>query len=167
MKSCRRQFSRPRAGREGFTMTELLIVVAIIGILASLAAPSFSELIKSQRMKSMATDINSSLTLARSEAVKRNANVAMSPTTAGSWQNGWQIAVPDPLNPGSNLEVIEVHSAFAALTATGPDSVTYRSSGRIQGATAPAFNISAAGVSAQRCVSVDLSGRPYVKAAAC
>lgn len=143
-------------------MTELLIVVAIIGILASLAAPSFSELIKSQRIKSMATDLNASLTLARSEAIKRNRNVTMSPTTAGYWQNGWQIADPD--NAGSN---IEVHAAFAGLTATGPDDVIYRSSGRIQGTTAPAFNISATGTTAQRCVSVDLSGRPYVKAAAC
>jgi len=143
-------------------MTELLIVVAIIGIMASLAAPSFSELIKSQRIKSMATDINASLTLARSEAIKRNRNVTMSPTTVGSWQSGWQIADPD--NVGSN---IEVHDAFAGLTATGPDSVTYRSSGRIQGTTAPAFNISATGTTAQRCVSVDLSGRPYIKAAAC
>ena len=149
-------------------MTELLIVVAIIGILASLAAPSFSELIKSQRIKSMATDINASLTLARSEAIKRNRNVTMSPTTAGSWQLGWQIADPD--NAGSN---IEVHDAFAGLTVTGPantappDSVIYRSSGRIQGTAPPAFNISAAGTTAQRCVSVDLSGRPYVKAAAC
>jgi len=143
-------------------MTELLMVVAVVGILASLAAPSFSELIKSQRIKSMATDINSSLSRARSEAVKRNKNVTISPTTAGSWQSGWQIADPD--NAGSN---IETHGAFAGLTATGPDSVTYRSSGRIQGTDAPAFNISAAGTTAQRCVSVDLSGRPYMKAAAC
>ncbi|MFH1044299.1 MAG: GspH/FimT family protein [Pseudomonadota bacterium] len=162
MKSWRRQFSRPRAAQPGFTMTEVMIVVVVIGILASLAAPSFSELIKSQKTKSMATDLNASLTLARSEAIKRNKNVTLSPTTAGSWQNGWQIADPD--NAGSN---IEVHSAFAGLTATGPDGVTYRSSGRIQGSTAPAFNISATGTSAQRCVTVDLSGRPYVKAVAC
>lgn len=163
MKSCRRQFSRPRAGQQGFTMTELLIVVAIVGILASLAAPSFSQFIKSQKIKSMGTDLNASLSLARSEAVKRNKNVTLSPdVVTGSWQNGWQIADPD--NAGSN---IQVHSAFAGLTATGPASVIYRSSGRISGATAPAFNISATGVSDQRCVSVDLSGRPYVKAAAC
>ena len=162
MKSYRRQYSRPATRQRGFTLTELMIVVVVVGILASLAAPSFSELIKSQRIKSMATDINASLTLARSEAIKRNRNVTLAPTTAGSWQGGWQIADPD--NAGS---YIEVHSAFANLTVTGPDDVIYRSSGRIQGSTAPAFNISAAGTSAQRCVSVDLSGRPYMKAVAC
>jgi type IV fimbrial biogenesis protein FimT len=162
MRSCRRQFSRPKTDRQGFTMIELLIVVAVIGILASLAAPSFSELIKSQRMKSMATDLNASLSLARSEAVKRNTNVTLSPTTAGSWQDGWQIS-----DPGPPASVIQVHSAFTGVTATGPASVTYQSSGRILGTTAPAFDISATGVSAQRCVSVDLSGRPNMKAAAC
>jgi type IV fimbrial biogenesis protein FimT len=162
MKPCSRQFSRPKSGLHGFTITELMVVVAVIGILAALATPSFQELILGQRMKSMASDINSSLMLARSEAIKRNKNVTLSPTTAGSWQGGWQIADPD--NAGNN---IEVHAAFSGLTATGPDSVTYQSSGRIQGNVAPAFNISATGISSQRCVSVDLSGRPYVKAAAC
>src|SRR5450830_1885053 len=96
MKSCRRQFNRPRAGQQGFTMAELLIVLAIVGILASLAAPSFSQFIKSQRIKSMATDLNASLSLARSEAVKRNKNVTLSPDVGtGFWQNGWQIADPD------------------------------------------------------------------------
>ncbi len=152
-------------------MTELLIVIVIIGILAALAAPSFSDLIKSQRMKSMASDLNASLTLARSEAIKRNRIVTLVPATAGAWQNGWQVADPNP-NPGiagEPAEVIEVHSAFTGLTSTGPNDVTYRSSGRIQGDDPSAFkfNISATGTTAQRCVSVDLSGRPYVKDAAC
>ncbi len=162
MKSFRRQLRRPRPGQPGFTLTELMIVVVVVAILAGLAAPSFSQFIKSQKMKSMATDINSSLALTRSEAIKRNRSVTLSPTTAGSWQSGWQIADPD--NPGNN---IQVHAAFPGVIATGPDSVTYRSSGRIQGTVAPAFNISAAGVTDQRCVSVDLTGRPYTKAAAC
>jgi len=143
-------------------MTELMIVVMIIGIMASLAAPSFSDLIKSQRMKSVASDLNAALARTRSEAIKRNRSVTMTPTTAGAWQYGWRIEDPD--NPGTN---IDVHPAVTGLTATGPDSVTYRSSGRILGNTAPAFNISAPGVTDQRCVSVDLSGRPNTKAAAC
>jgi len=143
-------------------MTELMIVLVVMGILAALAAPSFSDMIKSQRIKSMASDLNASLTLARSEAVKRNKLVTMAPVTAGAWQGGWRIADPD--NAGS---YIEVHEAVASLTSTGPDSVVYRTSGRIQGNVAPEFNISAAGTSTVRCVTVDLSGRPYIKGSAC
>jgi len=149
-------------GQGGFTLTEILIALVIIGILASLGAPAFNDLIKSQRIKSMATDINASLAFARSEAVKRNRNVTMTPITTGAWQDGWRIADPD--NAGNYLEV---HDAFKGLTATGPDSLAYRSSGRIQGNVAPAFNISATGTTASRCVTVDLSGRPYVKDSAC
>jgi type IV fimbrial biogenesis protein FimT len=162
MKHCCSQFSRLHPGQRGFTLTEILIALAIIGILASLGAPAFNDLIKSQRIKSMATDINASLAFARSEAVKRNRNVTMTPITTGAWEDGWRIADPD--NAGNYLEV---HDAFKSLAATGPDSLTYRSSGRIQGSVAPAFDISATGTSAHRCVSVDLSGRPYVKDAAC
>lgn len=162
MKSSHGYVSHLRTAQQGFTLGELLMVLAITGILTALAAPSFSQFIENQRMKSMASDLNASLTLTRSEAIKRNTNVTMSPTTAGAWQSGWQIA--DPTNAGAN---IQVHDAYTRVTATGPASVTYMSSGRVQGATAPAFDISAAGISNQYCVSVDLSGRPNVKASGC
>jgi type IV fimbrial biogenesis protein FimT len=172
MQSFRRQLRQPRPRQHGFTMMELMIVVVIVGILASLTAPSFSQFIKSQRMKSMASDINASLTLTRSEAIKRNVTVALVPDAGtGLWQNGWQIVAPPPppvpADPCTNTIVIEVHSAFTGITVTGPTCVAYQSSGRIRGSTAPSFNISATGVTDQRCVSVDLTGRPYMKAAAC
>lgn len=138
----------------------MLIVLAISALLLSVAVPSLSSIIDSIKLSSATNVFLSGLHLARSEAIKRNKNVTMSPVTVGSWQDGWQIADPDFAGN------IEVHSAFTGLTATGPDSVIYRSSGRIAGA-APSFNISATGTTAQRCVSVDLSGRPYIKAAAC
>lgn len=149
-----------KAGQRGFTMLELMVVVAIIAILAALAAPSFNKLILDQRIKTMAADLNASLARARSEAVKRNTNVTLTPT--GTWQNGWTIA--DPNNAGTN---IESHSGYTGLAATGPASVTYQSSGRIQGAAVPNINISAPAGSTFRCVAVDLSGHPYVKPAAC
>lgn len=154
---------RPR----GFSLVELLIVIAITGVLAAAAVPSFVSIIKGQRVKGMATDLFMSLTRARSEAIKLNADVTLSPVTASHWESGWRIA-----NPGNAGSYFESHSSVdSALLSNGtvaiPASVVYQSSGRISGTVAPSFDIFASGTTTTRCVSVDLSGRPYVKGASC
>jgi type II secretion system protein H len=55
----------------GFTLIEMMVVVALVAILAALAAPSFSTQIANQRVTSVAQELQSLLQLARSEAVYR------------------------------------------------------------------------------------------------
>lgn len=68
---------RPRAvGRQrGFTIIETLVVVAILGVLAALAAPSFQTLVQNWRIRQVAEGFSASLSLARSEAMRRGGNV--------------------------------------------------------------------------------------------
>lgn len=145
----------------GFTLPELMVVVAIVGILAAIAAPSFSSLIANQRNKAAATDLYIALSKARSEAIKRNTNVTLSPKTGG-WQAGWEI-----LDPSDASKKIEDHAAITGGTITGPASVTYRSSGRVQGSATPAFDITVSGTSNHVCVTVNLSGLPSQKSSSC
>ena len=87
----------------GFTLPELLAGVAIMAILAAVAAPSMSEMVASQRVKSASGDVFTDLLRTRSEAIKRNRTVTLAPKTAGSWAGGWTIAHPvtaiDPVTP--------------------------------------------------------------------
>lgn len=145
---------------KGFTLVELMLVVAILAIVATVAMPSFTEVIESQRMKGAATDLMIVLTRARSEAIKRNTNVTLSPK-AGDWANGWQL--PDPTSGA----LIDDHGTIPGITISGPGSVVYQGSGRVQGSSAPSFAISGSVTSSVRCVAVDLSGRPSVKAGSC
>jgi type IV fimbrial biogenesis protein FimT len=62
----------------GFTVIELMIVVAIAAILASLAAPSFRSLLDRQRVRSAAANLSADIQYARSEAVRKNAPVTVS-----------------------------------------------------------------------------------------
>ena len=61
----------------GFTAIELMVVVSIIAILAALAAPSFTPLIESWRVRQATEQLQSTLHYARSEAIKRGGRVAI------------------------------------------------------------------------------------------
>jgi type IV fimbrial biogenesis protein FimT len=145
-----------RSRLAGFTLIELLTVLTVIAVLATLALPGFTSLIATTRVKGAATDLYVALIKTRSEALRRNASVTLSPN-AGGWQSGWQIV-------DATAVVLDTHGAVGGVTiANGPANVVYQSSGRIQGNAAPAFLVTAAGSpSVQRCILAATSGRPYV-----
>lgn len=157
----------PRVNR-GFTLPELLIVVTVAGVMLAAGVPSFVEFIKNQRVKSASFDLFSSLIVARSEAITRNTNVTITPSSTSNWGNGWTITYVDSTS-GSTVMLRE-QAAFSNITISGPTSVVYRASGRLTTTTTtmPQFQLTASGATVTtRCINVDLSGRPVTKAAAC
>jgi type IV fimbrial biogenesis protein FimT len=59
---------------------ELMITLALIGVLAALAVPSMRDFIRNGRLTSASNDLLRSLNLARTEAIKRQTNVAVCAT---------------------------------------------------------------------------------------
>lgn len=74
----------------GFTLIELMIGVAVLAILLSVAVPSFQNLIERRRVTAAAESILSALQLARSEAIKQNSTVEVNFDTedSGAWCYG-------------------------------------------------------------------------------
>lgn len=66
-----------------------MVVIAIVAILATLAAPSFNPLIERWRVRSASEDLTSTLYFARSEAIKRGGGVTIDAT--GGWNLGWKV----------------------------------------------------------------------------
>lgn len=57
--------------RHGFTLVELMIAIAVLGVLLMLAAPSLYDFIRVQRLKSINAQLVTDLQFARSEAIAR------------------------------------------------------------------------------------------------
>ena len=73
-----------KRSNRGFTLIELMLVVAVLGIIVLIAAPSFQRAIHSNQLRTETSRLLSALNLARSEAISRNAIVSLCPSRYAS-----------------------------------------------------------------------------------
>lgn len=109
----------------GFTLSELMTTLAVMGVLATVAIPSFISLIAENRLTTNANQLISALAFARSEALKRGIQVTIKrkETIPKVWENGWDIFTDS--NGNGEIDVSdsdELLMTYAAL----PEGFTLR-----------------------------------------
>jgi type IV fimbrial biogenesis protein FimT len=138
--------SRPRDLAGGFTLLEALVVLAVVGVLVALAAPSVSGMRARHQLQAQAEGLLDSLVLARSEALRRQQRVTLCPRTRDNacdatapWQNGWLVFVDgnDNAQREPDEPLIEVHgdvpvTVRMGVTSTVKGYFSYGSEGRSQ-----------------------------------
>ncbi|MDG1065291.1 MAG: prepilin-type N-terminal cleavage/methylation domain-containing protein [Luminiphilus sp.] len=110
---------------KGFTLVELLVALIVVAILVSIAAPSFQDLIKRQRLKAVVETLLSDMRTARSEALALGLaeSVSVSFAYSSSGQT-WSYSIA---NTGTLPTVTRSHSDYAggvtaAVTGWGASS---------------------------------------------
>lgn len=117
--------------KAGFTLVELLVSVAVLSVLVSMAVPNFQSVVSDTRQASYYNKVASALRYARSEAIKRSAAVSIcaraSDNSCGDdWANGMLIFL-DATNNGiplvydgtdTTLRTVRVSSAKISLRAS-------------------------------------------------
>jgi type IV fimbrial biogenesis protein FimT len=169
-----------RFGGAGFTLIELMVVVAVVVVLQTLAAPALSGMVNSMRMTAAANSLFSSLFFARNEAIKRNSRVVVCKSATGSacagsggWEQGWIVfhdvnnnaaldagetllsreqTLPDPIRLTGNNPVV----SYVSYTPMGTTSYI---SGAFQAGTLTVCQQSATPVDA-RLIVISSAGRP-------
>lgn len=138
----------------GVTLIELMVAVAVLGILITFGVPQMAQIINDVRASNAANEFVSAVNLARTEAVKRSRLVticsgASCTGDAGDWGNGWIVFVESSSSAGvgSYVDGEEVLSRQQALSpktymsSATAGSMTFNGTGEPVGMSNFAVNI--------------------------
>jgi len=125
---------RPLIAR-GFTLIEMLIGIAVLGVLFLLAVPSFRSWLQNTQIRTAAHAISDGMNLARAEAIRRNVPVQLTLTSQGGGTGAaWTVSeLPAPTGTGA---LVQSWSSAEGASSTkivqaGGGIVTFSALGRV------------------------------------
>lgn len=119
-----RRNRQSRGAHSGFTIVELMVVVALVGIVMVWGIPEFSRLTARKRAESSVAQLVSAIQLARSQAmttgrtmtlcaVNTNTTITACSGNQSDWSSGWAL-----IQEGTG-DVLQVFNAPAGMQITG------------------------------------------------
>ena len=131
----------------GLSLIELLVVLGVVAVTASVAAPNLHDLIRAQQLRTASGELYGALQLARSQAIARNERVTITTNDpfGRDWSRGWTVFVDrdDNRRPNDGDEILALRPPLApglqvgySFTSTAtPQYIAYNGAGRSCSAT--------------------------------
>jgi type IV fimbrial biogenesis protein FimT len=171
--------------QQGLTLVELMVTLAVAIILLAVGMPMFNGIVANNRATAQANNLLSAMKLARSEAVKRAADVTVCAANAdrdgcdtGSppdWTNGWMVhsdfdgdsAFDHPEELMRGWDALAASAAITVTYPAGETQVEFDANGASNGVFAfETDDTDASGTAAdraKRCVIINATGQVRVK----
>lgn len=121
----------------GFTLIELMVTIFVAAILLAIAVPSFKHAIQSTQTSAVTNALLADLKFARTEAVSRGNEVAVSASSSGNWNDGWIITAA---KTDGTRETIRRHEAlknnymllFTMTGSPGENDIAFNARGTLE-----------------------------------
>lgn len=152
-----------RNAQRGFTLIELMVAIAVLAIVATVAVPSFRELIENNRLATESNRLLSAMSYARSEAVRVGDDVSLR-ASAGGFDDGWCVHLGTACDDAGVNEILRQFDAVQLDYTASATTLTFNARGEMT--NDPAFQISiepenceTGEVDKRRTITVSLAGR--------
>lgn len=134
-----------RSRRNGLTLLELLVVVAILAIVTTVALPAFGDVMQRTRAQAAMHQLTASIAGARSAAIRRRLPTSLCPARAAAacrddvdWSGGWLVfADPDgngqPDASGDLIRHVQAPDGITVRSTTGRTRIRFQRDGRSGG----------------------------------
>jgi type IV fimbrial biogenesis protein FimT len=165
--------------QRGFNIIELMLGITVLGVLLGLGVPSFTEMIRTNRLVEQSNGMITALNYARSEALKRGFRVSLCPGSATACLGGtdWNVGILVFTDDTGTAGVLDGTDApiqswpgstngFVAGGGSSPASITFLPTGAQAAAQIDIYKSGCTGQNLRR-INVALTGRIGMTKVAC
>jgi type IV fimbrial biogenesis protein FimT len=138
------------------------VVVAVLAIVATVAVPSFQQIIENNRLATESNRLLSAMSFARSEAVRVGDDVSLS-AKAGGFDEGWCVHLGASCNDNAGNEILRQFNAGQLAYTASANTLTFNARGEMTNAafqlSIDSENCETGEVDKRRTITVSLAGR--------
>ncbi len=161
----------------GFSLIEVMVVIAILGIAMGIGVPGLQSLLTTQKMKSATFDLITTAMIARSEAIKwggaSSASISIV-APSNNFSNGWCVTFTnttpcDMSDPDDGvMQIVRPTQGVAFVYQGVAAPIVFNRSGRLASGSSVRLQVDDDNAAANsRCVLIDSNGNATVKSGAC